>query len=356
MASGPHYYVGTSDDSSEDQEMVSLRVKIFKTCHRMTVQKGTQLGRVLEPVLKRYGLPPEDCFFHLELLKGLGKDTLITSKMTVVVEGGVIGGVQGPLSSEKISIKDWISELYPENWFDYIRVPHRLRHEHTKNDIDKSEVVVLGQKGAQMVLDKLLDFLERHHKVHTSFCGQISLDDLVYYTNLEVVDINPSCIIDWKHLSQSRYKMDCAIILEFINFYCKYDSFTGKEKYAMHVESLKDLIEKLADCDSDYNSDKLRSLIYNPPAVMSLQKQIAIITNLMIKYHRGFTWSDQDKFTKVLSDSIQCSDWWKLFDKEKHLAPEEMLRVYTSGPAGNSSSKVFDKSLFGLLDFFQVPA
>lgn len=103
-------------------------------------------------------------------------------------------------------------------------------------------MVALGLKGAQLVLIKILEWLEYLRKQAKSFSGSITLNDLIFFSSLGTVIIN-----------QPRYRKDCLVVVEFIEKYLKYeDRESGWTKYPTHVEHLKMAIEKLKDEGSDY--------------------------------------------------------------------------------------------------------
>jgi hypothetical protein len=63
-------------------------------------------------------------------------------------------------------------------------------------------VVALGPKGAQLVLIKILEWLEYLRKQGKSFSGSITLNDRIFFSSLGTVIINLTSLIDWKHLMQ----------------------------------------------------------------------------------------------------------------------------------------------------------
>jgi hypothetical protein len=114
-------------------------------------------------------------------------------------------------------------------------------------------VVDLGPKGAQLVLIKILEWLEYLRKQGKSFSGSITLNDRIFFSSLGTVIINLTSLIDWKHLMQPRYRKDCLVVVEFIEKYLKYkDRDYGRTKYTTHVDHLKMAIEKLKDEGSNY--------------------------------------------------------------------------------------------------------
>jgi hypothetical protein len=63
-------------------------------------------------------------------------------------------------------------------------------------------VVALGLKGAQLVLIKILEWLEYLCKQAKSFSESITLNDLIFFSSLGTVIIN-----------QPRYMKDCLVVV-----------------------------------------------------------------------------------------------------------------------------------------------